>query len=428
MDKKTALPKIKKENLLKKYKHTSRIALLIMLTVFQLVSFFQVAVDKTDKINYEILFIMGGYILIEWLYFFVFSVFLKRKSFELETIAFLLTGIGLTIVASVNPADLLKQFIAVVLGLFTFIAMTFYMGSIKRIEVMRMPLGFCAVGILSLNLILAKAINGARNWISLGGISIQPSELVKIAFIFVGASTLAKLQSARSLTKFIVFFLFCVGALFLMYDFGTALIFFATFLIIAFMRSGDIRTLLIICGAALVGAGLILMFKPYVANRFATYRHVWELADAGGYQQTRVLIYSVSGGLFGVGIGNGKLRNIFASTTDLVFGVVCEEWGIILGFAIIVMFALLTVYAIRSAGATRSTFYSIASCAAAGMMLFQVCLNVFGITDLLPLTGVTLPFISQGGTSMICSWGLLAFIKSADNSTYPEIEREGKRI
>ena len=416
-----ASKKVKKsEKKILKRKPLSRIMLLLGLTLFQLISFFQVCVDKEDNINLEILFVMAGYMLTEWIYFIVFAS-LKRKSLELETIAFLLTGIGLTVVASVNPGDLLKQFISVLIGVCVFIGMVWYMGNIKRVEVMRMPLGFCAVGILSLNLILAQAINGARNWITIGGISVQPSELVKVAFIFVGASTLEKLQATRSLTKFIVFFLFCVGALFLMYDFGTALIFFFTFLVIAFMRSGDVRTLLIICAAALVGAGLILMFKPYVADRFATYRHVWEYADAGGYQQTRVLIYSASGGLLGVGIGNGKLRDVFASTTDLVFGVLCEEWGIILAFTVIIMFAALTFYAIRSAGATRSTFYSISSCAAAGMMLFQVCLNVFGVTDLLPLTGVTLPFVSQGGTSMICSWGLLAFIKAADLRTYPNL-------
>jgi cell division protein FtsW (lipid II flippase) len=95
-----------------------------------------------------------------------------------------------------------------------------------------------------------------------------------------------------------------------MYDFGTALIFFFTFIVIAFMRSGDIRTIVLICTIALMGGLLVLMFRPYVANRFAAYGHVWEYFDTSGYQQTRTMIYSASGGLFGVGLGNGKLRDI----------------------------------------------------------------------------------------------------------------------
>ena len=88
------------------------------------------------------------------------------------------------------------------------------------------------------------------------------------------------------------------------------------------MRSGDIRTLIAVCLVALAGAAFIVIFKgDYVAQRFAAYRHVWEYSDGKGFQQTRVLVYMASGGLFGVGIGAGKLKNVFAATTDLVFGV-----------------------------------------------------------------------------------------------------------
>ncbi|MBQ6931479.1 MAG: FtsW/RodA/SpoVE family cell cycle protein, partial [Clostridia bacterium] len=264
----------------------------------------------------------------------------------------------------------------------------------------------------------------ALNWINIGSFSIQPSEIVKIAFIFVGVATLEKLQSSTSQLKYLVFSLGCVGALFLMRDFGTALIFFATFMVIAFMRSGDVKTIGLLCVGAILGAGLIIYFKPYVASRFEAYRHVWEYINESGFQQTRVLIYSSSGGLFGLGIGEGRLRNVYASTTDLIFGVICEEWGMLVAFCVVLCFAFVGVYALRLARHARSTVYSIAAVAAAAMLLVQLSLNVFGITDLLPLTGVTLPFISRGGTSMICSWALFAFIKSADIKTYPKLEKQ----
>ena len=288
---------------------------------------------------------------------------------------------------------------------------------------LRMPVAFAAVGLLAVNLLLAEYNNGALNWITIAGFSIQPSEIVKLAFIFVGAASLDKLQSTKSLTKYLIFCLGCVGALFLMRDFGTALIFFFTFMIIAFMRSGDVRTIALVCVAAALGAIMIIYFRPTVAARFSTYRHIWEQINGAGMQQTRVLIYSASGGLFGLGIGNGKLKGVYASTTDLIFGMLCEEWGMIVAFLIVLTYVFILLYAIKVARTTRSAFYAIAACAAAGLMLFQTALNIFGVTDILPLTGVTLPFISRGGSSMICSWGLLAFIKAADIRTYPKLSK-----
>lgn len=392
---------------------------LLLITVFQLISAAQTVFDG-DKIREDVAIVFASFFLIEWGWYIISRFILKRKNFELELIGFFLTGIGLTVVASVFPGDLKKQFISFLMGLVCFAVIVWFLEDVKRTEWARVPLAGAAIGLLAINLILAEATNGALNWIKIGGISFQPSELVKVAFIFVGAATLEKLQSTRSLVKYILFAVVCIGCLFLMYDFGAALIFFFTFILISFMRSGDIRTIALVCGVALLGAVLILMFKPYVAERFATYRHIWEYPDAGGYQQTRVLIYAASGGLLGTGIGLGQLRHIFASTTDLVFGILCEEWGILLAVTVILLYAAIAVYAIKISQNARSAFYAIAAVSAAGMMLFQACLNIFGITDILPLTGVTLPFISQGGSSLICSWSLLAFIKACDMRTYPK--------
>ena len=170
------------------------------------------------------------------------------------------------------------------------------------------------------------------------------------------------------------------------------------------------------------------MFKPYVADRFSTYRHIWETPYDAGMQQTRVLIYSASGGLFGLGIGQGLLRYTFAASTDLVFGMVCEEYGMIIAFAIIISFAAIVVYTIAGARGARSSFYAIAACASAGLLIVQLSLNVFGVTDLLPMTGVTLPFISRGGSSLICCWMLMAFIKSIDPRAYPKTLRETQAL
>ena len=121
-----------------------------------------------------------------------------------------------------------------------------------------------------------------------------------------------------------------------------------------------------------------------------------------------------SGGMVGVGAGDGWLHNVAAADTDLVFGVLSEEWGLIIAVLAILSIVTLGIFAVRSIKAGRSAFYTIAACAATTLMIFQTILNVFGSVDILPLTGVTFPFVSNGGTSMIVSWGMLAFLKAAD--------------
>lgn len=399
-------------------KNVNLAIMLAVITLFQLICAVTLIEKGESENRLRIIITFTVYILVEYAYFIGAKLILGRHGFEVELIAFLLTSIGLSVTASVYPSLAIKQLVAVLIGIAGFIVLQIILRDIDFCMRLRYPVAFLAVGLLVFTLVFAKITNGAKNWIYIGGISIQPSELVKVAFIFVGAATLEKLQSNKSLTKFILFALGCVGTLFLMYDFGTALIFFFTFIVISFMRSGDIRTIFLVCTAALMGGVLVLFFKPYVAKRFAAYGHVWEYFDTLGYQQTRVMIYSASGGLFGVGLGNGKLRNVFAATEDLIFGVICEEFGWIMAAAILLSYVALLVYSIKHSKYARSSFYAICACAAAALMLFQASLNVFGVNDILPLTGVTLPFVSRGGSSIMSCWMLLAFIKAVDRGTY----------
>lgn len=410
----------------RKYRYVDRGFILLLLTVFQLVCAVPV-VFEDGNFYWKNGAMFLGYIVFEWLYVAVMHLALKKVNFELEFIAFFLSGIGMTLGASVSKSAQLKQLVAIALGIIVYDILLWYLKDVRRVMAVRLPLAVLSLAGLAGSFVYIRfvtgAINGAYNWIVVGHglFSVQPSEFVKIAFIFVGAATLDKLLTSKNIYLYLFYAMGCIGVLFLMKDFGTALIFFFAFLVIAFMRSGDVRTILFVCVAAVIGAVLIVYFKPYVAARFAVYRHVWEHVDTSGYQQVRTLIYAVSGGLQGLGIGNGRLRYVAASTTDLVFGMVCEEMGIIIAFAVVLTFAVIALYAVRCARTAPSSFYAIAACAAAALLLFQTSLNIFGITDLLPLTGVTLPFVSQGGSSMICSWALFAFIKAADIRTYPKL-------
>ena len=356
---------------------------------------------------------------VEWAFFAVSTTALKRISFEIESLCLFMTGIGILLLARQVILSAYVQLIAAAIGMAVFCVLIKFMENPDMADRFRLVIMIAAVGFLAINLVFGKVTNGSANWIRLGPVTVQPSEFVKIAYIFVGASALDRLQTRKNLIEFIIFSMICVGALAIMGDFGTALIFFITFLLIAFMRSGDFKTLaLALAGAGFAGV-LVLRFKAYVFDRFKAWRHVWEhTQDAGGYQQARTLTYIASGGLFGVGIGNGCLKYVAASESDLVFGLMSEEMGFIVAVTLAVAVAMLFIYARSVTTRARSTFYSISACCAAGMLVVQMSLNIFGATDILPLTGVTFPFISAGGSSVISCWGLLAFIKAADERTY----------
>lgn len=412
--KKTAAPKQKK---LPHIKPINNFALLMVLSVFQLLSG-TAAAGGTGTFEVKVLLCTLAQIVLEWLYVSVFYFAMHRRNFELEFIAFFLSGVGIAVIGSIKPDDAFKQLLMLIAGVIAFIVLVFLMGDVDLCMRLRLPVAVAAILLLIVNIAIAKVTHGARNWITIFGVTFQPSEFVKVAFIFVGAATLEKIQTSKNLYAFIAFSLVCVGALIVIKDFGTALIFFVTFLIIAFMNSGDIKTIFLALASAAMGGFIVIKYKSYVTARFSVYRHVWEHYNDSGYQQTRVLVGLASGGLLGLGIGAGTTRGVWARTTDLIFGVICEEWGFLFGLLLVLSFVAIAVSALVNSIAARSTFYSIAAVAAAGLLLFQTALNIFGITDVLPLTGVTLPFVSQGGSSMISCWAVLAFIKASDVRTY----------
>ncbi len=408
-----------KQKRVPKIKPVNNFLLMTFVTVFQLVTAF-ISANSGDTFEIKVMAAMLILIVVEWAYLIFFYTVFHRRNFELEVIAFFLCSTGIATIGSIDAGAALKQCLMIIAGVIAYIVLVFLLGNVDLCMKLRLPVAIAALALLLVNLVIAKTTNGARNWIEIFGITFQPSEFVKIAFIFVGAATLEKIQTSKNIFAYIGFSVACVGTLILIKDFGTALIFFVTFLIIAFMTSGDIKTIILAVASAVLGAGIVLKYKSYVTKRFAVYRHVWEADyyNTSGYQQTRTLVGLASGGLLGLGIGNGNTRNVYASTTDLIFGVICEEWGFIFAVILVLSFAAIAVSALVNSIAARSTFYSIAAVAGAGMLLFQTALNIFGITDVLPLTGVTLPFVSQGGSSMICCWAVLAYIKASDVRTY----------
>ena len=391
----------------------SAAATLWLLTGFQGLALVQLLPSFTSENYLPILVGFGGLCAAMWLLYAVYRLWM-RTAYELETLSFLLTTIGFAIAAAYAPSTLYKELAAVVLGLVIFLMLSVALRSLPLAVRLRWPAAIAGGGLLVFTLLLGQRIFGAKNWIAIGPLTVQPSELVKLVFVLVGAATLDRLFARRNLIFTALFSAYCVGCLALMSDFGTALVFFVAFLCIAFLRTGDLPSVVMLTAAAGIAGGIVLHFKPYIADRFSVWRHAWEFTQTTGYQQSRTMSAIASGGLFGTGPQDGWLKHLGAANTDLVFGVVGEEFGLLPALCMAAVPVLFVVFTVRAAANARSAFYTIASSAAAAMLITQTLLNVLGSVDLLPLTGVTFPFVSMGGSSMLACWGLLAYLKAAD--------------
>ena len=404
------------ENIEKRKRNTKRTSpwlSMLAITVFQLLTVIQFKVSLGEEFPAQLPAAFALLCILMWVYVIALRM-MKRTGFEVELIAFFLSTLSLAVTASAYPYSVMKQSICILLGVLLFFAMCWFLRDLSKAKRFTYILMGISVVLLIINITMGTVVNGSQNWIHIGGFSLQPSEMVKIVFIFVGAASLDELQQRKNMLVFMGFSFFCLGCLAIMGDFGTALIFFATFLVISFLRSGDFTKLFLVLGAAGLMGLMVLRFMPYVASRFQIWRHVWEDPTYKGFQQVQTMTSVASGGIPGLGAGEGNLSDVAASSTDLVFGLLAEEWGLVIAILAVLCIVTLGVFAYRSIIAGRSTYYCIAACATTSLFMFQTILNVFGSVDLLPLTGVTFPFVSSGGTSMIACWGMLAFVKAAD--------------
>lgn len=389
------------------------IANVILLSLFQLLTCIGFLMAGDTQYTQSYLLGFGGILACQWVLF-LFYIIIRRPAFEVETVAFFLCTIGIAAICTVVPGEAIKQLISMILGIVIFLIVGWALRDLERAKKIRYLAAAAGIGMLLATLIFGREINGAKNWIFIGGMSMQPSELSKLCFVFVGASTMDRIVTKRNLFTFIVYSVAVCGCLALMSDFGAALIFFCAFLIIAYMRSGSVGTVALAITSLVFAGVLVLHIAPHALGRFENWRHIWEDQWNGGYQQTQALMCMASGGLVGLGLNQGWMRNIFAADSDMVIATISEEWGLLLIILMVFSIIALAIFSVRCASMGRSAFYTISSCTAAAILVVQVILNALGTVDVVPLTGVTFPFLSNGGSSMLCAWGLLGFIKAAD--------------
>ncbi len=283
-------------------------------------------------------------------------------------------------------------------------------------------LALASVCLLALPLAVGTEIYGAKNWIILGGISIQPSELVKLSLLIVLASGLA----AHRFWTWPLFVLACLGLLMLQKDLGTALLYYGVTLMVAFAATGSWTLLMTGVAGSAGAAWLGYRMFAHVKRRVAVWMNPWADYENAGYQMVQALMALASGGLIGVGLGLGRPTDIPVYETDFIFTVICEQFGLIFGLCVLLMYVALIWRGATIAMAARRSFHSLLALGVTLMLGLQTFIIIGGVIKLIPLTGVTLPFVSSGGSSLLSSMCLVGLIQGVASRNDDALARDAE--
>ena len=272
---------------------------------------------------------------------------------------------------------------------------------------------YAVVGLLSLMAVLALAATsgGAKLSLSFHGFTIQFSEIVKITYVFFMAGMLAKSTSFRSVAVATVVAALHVGILVLSTDLGTALVFFTAYLLIVYVAARRPLWTLTALGAGAGAAVAAYFLFGHVRQRVVAWRDPFSLYSGSGYQIVQGLFAIGAGGWFGSGLFLGMPKSIPVASKDFIFAAICEEMGCIFGICLILICMNLFLLIVNISFGIRSDFYKLVSLGLGIEYGFQVFLTIGGVTKLIPMTGITLPLVSYGGSSVISTIIMLSIIQ-----------------
>lgn len=339
-----------------------------------------------------------------------------------------LMSMGFVVLYRLDPEIAIKQFLFLMIGSIAMLAV------IRLIRKTRdfgkanwLFMGLTLVLLVSAP-VLGRTVGGARNWIRIGPISIQPSEFAKIFFIVVSAYFLNTRSNLRSFLPYIGFTAACVMIQVVAKDLGSALLIGGTFLIMFYAATG--RTLLTLLGIGVLGGGAVASYHlfSHVRTRVQVWQDPWAFYDTSGYQIVQGLIALASGGLFGTGLGLGMPSVVPANKTDYIFTVIGEEFGIIVGVLIIAFYMIFIVRGMLISIDTDNTFDALLVFGCTTMLALQSFIIIGGVIKLIPLTGITLPFISAGGSSLVSSLVMVGIIEGVAIKNGDRDERRVREI
>lgn len=349
-------------------------------------------------------------------------------------VVFTLSGIGITFVTRLQPDASLGQVIFLFLGVALMVGTLAVVKNLEVVKRYKYVLGIAGIILLVLPMFIGTEIYGSKLWIKIGGFQFQPGEFAKVLIVLFLAGYLAENRELLSISnrtvlgiKFprlrLLYPLFIVWGVCLLVvaferDLGSALLFYTIFLIMLYVATG--RVSYVIIGLALLAVGAFGMYQimSHVQVRVAIWLDPFSDAQNLGYQIVQSLFSLADGGLAGVGIGKGMADIIPVVASDMIFAAIGEEMGLLGGSAVLLLFMLFAVRGLTTAARAKSDLAAFSAAGLTAAISFQAFTIVGGVTKLIPLTGVTLPFMSQGGSSLLASFVIVSLLlRAGDEAT-----------
>ena len=355
--------------------------------------------------------------------FFVATIFIPRifpaDRLMLSIVNFL-CALGVLILYRMSPQKGLNQAVNYGIGLGAMLFFIYFVRLTQRKEPIIILLVAVSAILMVLPLIFGTERNGARAWVTLFGFGFQPSELVKVLMLIIEAYFLSK----RKILLAVLYAGFCMLVLMLQKDLGTALIYYGVILVMLYVATRNYIYLGFGFLGAVLGSTVGYNMFNHVKIRVSIWINPWLDYDGAGYQIVQSLIAMVNGGMWGTGLGLGNAFVIPEHTTDFIFSVILNEFGLIFGICILLMYLLLFWRGINIALRCNSRFNSLLALGSSVLIALQTFIIIGGNIKMIPLTGVTLPFISYGGSSLLSSMCIMGILQGVASINDIEVQED----
>lgn len=360
-------------------------------------------------------------------------------------VVFVLSGIGITFVTRLAPSSAINQIIYLFVGIALMIGTLALVKNLDVVKRYKYTLGLAGIVLLLLPMFIGTDRYGSKLWIEIGSFTIQPGEFAKVAIVLFLAGYLSenrellsianhnilgfKIPRLRLLAPLFVVWGVCLAIVAFERDLGSALLFYTLFLIMLYVATGRISYVIIGIVLLFIGGFGMYQLMGHVRTRFAIWLDPFADAQGGGYQLVQSLYSLADGGLVGTGIGRGMPDYIPVVASDFIFSAIGEELGLLGATAVLMLFMLFAVRGLTTAARAKSDLAAFSAAGLTAAISFQAFLIVGGVTRLIPLTGVTLPFMSQGGSSLLASFIIVGLLmRAGDEATGRETELTGTGI
>lgn len=327
-------------------------------------------------------------------------------------LAALLCSVGLIMLLRLGRTIALKQLIWLVAGIAMFLFVVLYLKKgITKFSKYKYAFMAGTLIFMSMATFFGVEILGAKNWVKIGGFGFQPSEFGKIFLILYLAAALSNMTSRKQLIEPGILIIISLGFMVIQRDLGTALIIFAISVTMVYLATSKKLYVLVSLGLFVAGGTASYMMFDHIKRRVMIWLHPWDYVYNESYQLVQSMYAIATGGLFGRGLGMGSPGYVAVNESDFIFSVICEEMGLLMGLAVLILHFLLFYRSIRSAINAENNFIKLLTAGLSVMTATQALVIVGGVTGFIPLTGITLPFVSYGGTSLLISFLSLSIIQ-----------------